>query len=86
ARGHGVLVFKVNEAYTSSRCPRGHHEVVKYQRSVECRKCSIFIHRDSAGSHNIAYIGRDHVHGRPRPKTFSSLPRDADGEAPRALD
>ncbi|KAF9553934.1 hypothetical protein EC968_010020, partial [Mortierella alpina] len=82
ARGHGVLVFQVNEAYTSSRCPRGHHELIKYQRSVECRKCSIVIHRDSAGSHNIAFIGREHMQGRPRPNAFSSIPEDAIDEAP----
>ncbi|CAO3570964.1 unnamed protein product [Mortierella alpina] len=76
ARGHGILVFQVHEEYTSSRCPRSHHEVIKYSRSVECRSCHIFhicLHRDSAGAHNVAFIGREHVHGRPRPEGFPRL-------------
>ncbi|CAO3567057.1 unnamed protein product [Mortierella alpina] len=73
ARGHGILVFQVHEEYTSSRCPRSHHEVIKYSRSVECRSCHICLHRDSAGSHNIAFIGREHVHGHPRPEGFPRL-------------
>ncbi|KAF9966905.1 hypothetical protein BGZ70_000814 [Mortierella alpina] len=73
ARGHGILVFQVHEEYTSSRCPRGHHELIKYSRSVECRTCHICLHRDSAGAHNIAFIGREHVHGRPRPEGFPRI-------------
>ncbi|CAO3566149.1 unnamed protein product [Mortierella alpina] len=70
ARRLGILVFQLNEAYTSSRCPRDHSPVVKYIRSVECCTCSIFLHRDSAGAHNIAYIGREHIQGRGRPLAF----------------
>ncbi|KAF9980453.1 hypothetical protein BGZ75_008416 [Mortierella antarctica] len=72
ARGLGILVFQLNEAYTSSRCPRDHSPLIKYARSVECCTCSILIHRDSAGAHNIAYIGREHIHGRGRPSAFQN--------------
>ncbi|KAF9951204.1 hypothetical protein BGZ70_001091 [Mortierella alpina] len=67
------LIKKVHEEHTSSRCPRGHHELIKYSRSVECRTCNICLHRDSAGAHNIAFIGREHVRGRPRPEKFRRI-------------
>ncbi|KAF9931696.1 hypothetical protein BGZ67_005142 [Mortierella alpina] len=73
ARGLGILVFQVNVAFTSSRCPRDHTPLIKYARSVECCTCNIVIHRDSAGTQNIAYIGREHIQGRPRPEAFSRL-------------
>ena len=60
AEEYNVNVKEVNEAHTSSICPRCHSQhVLKRKRLFKCLDCGLEAHRDAVGSVNIGLTQGD---------------------------
>ncbi|MHA1685503.1 MAG: transposase [Candidatus Heimdallarchaeaceae archaeon] len=63
AEEYSIKVKEVNEAHTSSICPRCHStHILKRKRLFKCLDCGLEAHRDAVGSVNIGL-----AHGDPLP-------------------
>jgi putative transposase len=61
AKGAGMSVKYVNEAYTSQTCPKCQHRHKPSGRTYDCPECGFEGHRDAVGAANIRakYVGQE---------------------------